>query len=133
MTNHNMIFSKQQDTQSVCHTGLTSLSHDPNTPQGYLVQSLLGGIATAISHLSSTNNITSKYATAPRTYTHPSPRWLIHYLAPPQRHLLTRNTTANTGHQPPHPPNERLATINKAEEEELAAAVAAEAELHRTT
>jgi hypothetical protein len=42
-------------------------AHDPNTPQGYLMQALLGGIATTISHLSSTNNITSEYAIATPT------------------------------------------------------------------
>jgi hypothetical protein len=42
-------------------------AHYPNTPQGYLIQALLWGTATAISYLSSTNNITSEYATAPPT------------------------------------------------------------------
>ena len=45
----------------------------------------------------------------------------------------TNHTTANTGHQPSHPPNERLATINDVEAEGLAAADAAEVEAHRTT
>ena len=44
----------------------------------------------------------------------------------------TDHTTAITGHQPPQPPKERLATINEAEEEDLAAAAAAQAEAHRT-
>ena len=45
----------------------------------------------------------------------------------------TDHTTANTGHQTPQPPNERLDTINEAEEEEPVAATVAEAEAHRTT
>ena len=45
----------------------------------------------------------------------------------------TEHTLANTGRQPHHPPNQRLATINEAEAEELAAAAAEEAEAHRTT
>ena len=43
------------------------------------------------------------------------------------------HTLANTGRQPPHPPNQRLATINEAATEELAASAAEEAEAHRTT
>ena len=45
----------------------------------------------------------------------------------------TDQTTTNTGHKTPQPPNGRLDTINEAEEEELAAAAATEAEAHRTT
>ena len=45
----------------------------------------------------------------------------------------TDHTAAYTGHQTPQPPNERLDTINEAEEEELAAAAPAEAEAHRTS
>ena len=45
----------------------------------------------------------------------------------------TDDTTANTGHLTHLPPSARLATINEAEENEMAAAAAAEAEAHRTT
>ena len=55
--------------QSSTALPLPSMSaQDPNTPQGYLMQALLGGIATVISHLSSINKITSKYATAMPTH-----------------------------------------------------------------
>ena len=43
------------------------------------------------------------------------------------------NTTANTGHLTPQPPNARLATINEAEEEGMPAAAAAQAEAYHTT
>jgi len=56
-------------------------AHDPNTPQGYLMQALLGGIATAISHLSSTNKITSEYATAtPKLIPTPDGSFIISHL-----------------------------------------------------
>jgi len=42
-------------------------AHDPHTPQGYLLQALLGDIAMATSYNSYTNNITSDYATIPPT------------------------------------------------------------------
>ena len=45
----------------------------------------------------------------------------------------SEHTLANTGRQPPHPPNQRLATINEAKSEELVATSADEAEAHRTT
>jgi hypothetical protein len=45
----------------------------------------------------------------------------------------TEHTLANTGRQTLHPPNQRLATINEADAEELAATSAEEAEAHRTT
>ncbi len=42
-------------------------AHDPHTPPGYLIHALLEGITMATSYLSSTNTITSEYATAPPT------------------------------------------------------------------
>jgi hypothetical protein len=81
---------------------LPSMSaHDPHTPQGYLMQALLGSIAMATSYLSSNNNIASDYASAPPTLV-PSPDglYIISHLHKDTSSQL--QTSSYIYGQPPH-------------------------------